>query len=267
MPLSMMSIVRSAPRRSTAMAAAVAGLLCSAAFAQQPPAPPPQPKAAPQPKAPAPAPKAAPKQQPQAAPQAQPPQQQQQAGGQMPVVYSPWHKICNQDKNQPGAKEVCVTIKDARLETGQPLAQVAFVEPKDEPKKVMRVTLPLGMQLPQGARATLDQEQPIAGRYIMCLPQGCMADFDIDAAFVGRVKKAQNILLQGINLNGQMASYSIPMAEFAKANEGPPTDPKELERQQRALQEQLQRRAEQLQKGSPQGGAPQGRPPGTPAPR
>jgi invasion protein IalB len=160
------------------------------------------------------------------------------------------------DPSQPAAKQLCVTVKDARLETGQPLAAVAFIEPEGEPKKVMRVTLPLGMQLPQGARATVDQEQPISGRYIMCLPHGCMADFEIDAAFVGKVKKAQNILLQSININGQTASYPMPLAEFAKVNEGPPTDPKLLEEQQRKMQEQLQQRAKELQKGAEQGRTP-----------
>jgi invasion protein IalB len=111
------------------------------------------------------------------------------------------------------------------------------------------------MQLPQGARAVMDQEQPISGRYVMCLPHGCMADFEIDAAFRGKAKKAQSIVLQGINLNGQMASYPMPLAEFAKANEGPPTDPKQVDDQNRKLQEQLQKRAQELQKEAEQGRA------------
>jgi invasion protein IalB len=244
MPVPMMSCLVKPMRRSLlpVLASVFAAMLCSAAVAQQPP-----PKAAPK----APAPKAAPKQQPapQAAPQAQP-QQQQQPNGQLPIVYSPWTKICNKPPNQPTAKDICITVKEARLETGQPLASLAFIEAEGEDKKVLRVTLPLGMQLPQGARAIMDQEQPISGRYVLCLPQGCMADFEIDAAFLGKAKKAQNIVLQGINLNGQTASYPMPLAEFAKANEGPPTDPKQVEDQQRKLQEQLQKRAKELQKGA-----------------
>jgi invasion protein IalB len=213
-------------------------VLCSPAWAQQAPAPSPRP----QPKA---APKAAPKQQPaqqQPAPQSP---QQQQAGGEMPVIYSPWTKFCGKDQNQAGAKETCLTVKEARLETGQFLAGAAFIEQEGEQKKILRITLPLGMQLPQGTRVVIDQDQPISGRYIVCLPNGCMADFEINAEFVGKVKKAQNIVLQGINLHGQAASYAIPVAEFAKANEGPATDPKKFEEDQKKLQEELQKRAEQ----------------------
>jgi invasion protein IalB len=221
-------------------------LLCSAAWAQQPPPPAQAPKATPQPKAPAPAPKAAPKQQPapQAAPQPQQQQQQQQqAGGE--VIHSPWMKVCGKDNN-PTGKQTCLTIMESRLENGQFLAGAMFIEPDGEPKKILRITLPLGMQIPQGTRVVLDQEQPLSGQYIACLPNGCMADFEVDSAFVGKVKKGQNIALQGINLHGQMSSYSLPLAEFAKANEGPATDPKEFEATNKKLQDELQKKAEQV---------------------
>jgi hypothetical protein len=84
-----------------------------------------------------------------------------------------------------------------------------------------------------------------------------MADFEVNPDFVGRLKKGQNIVLQGINLPGQAASYPIPLVDFAKANEGPPTDPKVFEEQQRKLQEELQRRAEEARKKlERQNGAP-----------
>src|SRR5262245_29338534 len=131
-------------RRAFALVATASMLALAAApiaFAQQPPPP-----------APAPAPKAAPKPAPKAAPNqpAQPaqPQQQQsqgQGGEQMPVIYSPWTKFCGKDQNQANAKEVCLTVKEARLETGQFLAGAALIEQAGEDKKIFRITLPLGM--------------------------------------------------------------------------------------------------------------------------
>jgi len=47
------------------------------------------------------------------------------AGRQPPIVYSPWTKFCGKDQN-PQAKEVCLTVKEARLETGQFLAGAAL---------------------------------------------------------------------------------------------------------------------------------------------
>ncbi len=170
---------------------------------------------------------------------------QQQAGAeQPPIVYSPWTKFCGKDQN-PQAKEVCLTVKEARLETGQFLAGAALIEQSGEEKKLFRITLPLGMQLPQGTRMLLDKEEPMQGRYIVCLPNGCMADFDVTKDFVAKLKKGQQIVLQGINLPGQAASYMLPLTDFAKANEGPATDPKKFEDDQKKLQEELQKKAEE----------------------
>ena len=41
---------------------------------------------------------------------------------------------------------------------------------------------------------------------------------------------------------------TLPLADFAKAYDGPPTDPKEFEAQQRKLQDELQRRADEARK-------------------
>ena len=221
----------------------------SLALAQPQPAPQvPAPKATPRPVPPAQ--KAQPKQQQQQPAQQAPApadQQQQAQGEQPPVVYSPWTKFCGKDNN-PQAKEVCLTVKEARLETGQFLAGAALIEQAGEEKKLFRITLPLGMQLPQGTRMLLDKEEPMQGRYIVCLPNGCMADFDVNKDFVGKLKKGQQLVLQGINLPGQAATYMLPLADFAKANEGPPTDPKKFEEDQKKLQEELQKKAEEARK-------------------
>ncbi len=221
----------------------VAGLLCSPATAQQPLPPAPQPKAAPKP-APRPAPKPAPKSEPTPPARAQPTQPQQPAGGnqQVTLVYSPWTKLCGRDQNQPAAKEACLTVREARLETGPFLAGASLLEQEGEQRKLLRVTLPLGMQLPQGARILLDQDQPLTGRYVICVPTGCVADFDVDAELVGKLKKGQTMVLQGINMTSQVASYPIPLEGFAKANEGPPTDRKKFEDDQKKMMEDLQRR-------------------------
>lgn len=218
----------------------------SLAFGQAQPQPPvPAPKATPRP-----VPKQQQKQQ-QPAQQAPAPADQQQASApadQPPIVYSPWTKFCGKDNNNPTAKEVCLTVKEARLETGQFLAGAALIEQAGEEKKLFRITLPLGMQLPQGTRMLLDKEEPMQGRYIVCLPNGCMADFDVTKDFVGKLKKGQQLVLQGINLPGQAASYMLPLAEFAKANDGPPTDPKKFEEDQKKFQEELQKKAEEARK-------------------
>ena len=65
---------------------------------------------------------------------------------------------------------------------------------------------------------------------------------------------------QGINGQGQAVSLPLPLPDFAKAYDGPPTDPKVFEENQKKLQEELQKRADEARKrleaNPPSGGAP-----------
>jgi invasion protein IalB len=254
----------------TAVGALVVG---APAFAQQPdaaapapkpkkPAPKPKPPAEAQQQAPAAAPAAPPAADPGQAPAGQPGQKGQAQNGQQPVqlIFSPWTKFCL--KGQPGqppdpnAKEVCFTGKDARVESGQPVAAAVLIEPQGADKKLLRVTLPLGMQLAHGTRLIVDQNQPMTAPYVICFSNGCMADYDASADMIGKMKKGQGLVIQAINATGQPISLVMPLNDFAKAYEGPPTDPKVFEEQQKKLQEELQRRADEARKKleSQQGG-------------
>lgn len=245
---------------TAAAAVSVALLSASVAFAQGQPAQPSQraqaqqqrPAQRPQQQRPT-------QQQPQAQQPAQPqqPPAEQQAAAPPaaetpPLVYSPWTKVCGKEgqqaQGQPAGKEVCFTIKEARLDTGQFVGSAGVIELEGEPKKLLRVTLPLGLLLRHGTRMIVDSQQPMTGSFNFCLPNGCWADFEIDKDFVGRLKKGQSLVLQAFNLNGQVASFTFPLTDFAKAADGPPTDPKVLEEQQKKLQEELQRRADEARK-------------------
>ena len=142
-----------------------------------------------------------------------------------------------------------------------------LIEPEGEQKKVLRVTLPLGMQLVHGTRVIVDQGQPSTGPYVICFTNGCMADYEANADLVGKLKKGQQLAVQAINGNGQPVNLVLPLSDFAKAYDGPPTDPKVFEEQQKKLQDELQARADKARKEleSKQGAAPAA--PAAPAPK
>jgi len=238
------------------LAAAFAVANSSTASAQTPPAKP----------APAKKPPARPAQPPaaQAAPPAGAPPAQGQAQGneQMQLIYSPWTKFCVKNQ-EAGPKQICFTGKDARIESGMLVVSAVLIEPEGEPKKVLRVTLPLGMQLVHGTRVIIDQNQPLTAPYFLCIPNGCMADYDATPDMITKLKSGQSLVVQAINMTAQPMSLVLPLADFAKAYDGPPTDPKVFEEQQKKLQEELQRRAdearkklEQQQQSQPQAQAP-----------
>jgi len=160
-----------------------------------------------------------------------------------PLVFSPWTKFCLKGQEQ-NARQVCFTGKDGRVESGVPVAAAVLIEPENEPKKVLRLTLPLGVSIQRGTRAIIDNGQPMTGAYVICFNNGCMADYEASGALIAALRKGRNLFIGGSNTAGQPINVSIPLTEFAKAFDGPPTDPKAFEAQQRQLQEELQRRVE-----------------------
>ena len=250
-----------------------AALMVSYAGAQTPAPAPGAPAPATPPKAKA-APKAAPKAPAPAAQQAPPPAagapaaQAPPAGGQPPdqqvqLIYAPWTKFCLKGQDA-GAKQVCFTGKDGRIESGQPVIAAVIIEPEGEPKKILRVTLPLGMQLVHGTRIIIDGNQPQQSPYVICFANGCMSDYEATPDLITSLKKGQNLVVQAINSNGAPLTLPLPLAgEFAKAYDGPPTDPKVFEENQKKLQEELQKRAEEARKkleANPPAGGPQANP-------
>jgi invasion protein IalB len=188
----------------------------------------------------------APQQQQSPQQQQQPAQQAQQAPSEPPqLIYSPWTKFCL--KEQSG-KQVCFTGKDARIESGMPVASAALIEPEGEPRKLMRVNVPLAMKLEHGTRVIIDQTAPRTAPFVACFITGCVADYEINVDVISQMKKAQQLHIQAIGVNGQPFTVPLPLAEFAKAYDGPPTDPKVVEEQQKKLQDELQRRAEDARK-------------------
>ena len=143
----------------------------------------------------------------------QPPEQQVQ------LIYAPWTKFClkGQDAN---AKQVCFTGKDGRIESGQPVIAAVIIEPEGEPKKILRVTLPLGMQLVHGTRIIVDSNPPQQSPYVICFANGCMSDYEATPEMLASMKKGQNLVVQAINSNGAPLTLPLPLQETGGIRQG-----------------------------------------------
>ena len=203
---------------------AAAAVMMSQAFAQ-----------APAPKAPQAQPKApVPKTQPKGEPQAQ---QQEQPK----LNFSPWTKVCPKGQ-EANAKTVCLTGRDGVVETGIPVVAAVLIEPEGEPRKTLRVTLPLGMALQPGTRVVIDEGQPMTAPYVICAGNGCMADYEASNELISNMKKGKGLSIQGVNGGGQLITLILPLDNFGKVHEGAATDPKVFEDMQRKRFEEIQKK-------------------------
>ena len=155
----------------------------------------------------------------------------------------PWTKLCGKGQ-EANAKQVCFTGKDAYVEAGLPVVAAVLIEPEGEPRKTLRVTLPLGMALQPGTRVQIDEGQPMTAPYVICAGNGCMADYEASNELIANMKKGKGIAIQGVNGAGQMISLVLPLENFAKVYDGPATDPKTFEDMQRKRFEEFQKKAQ-----------------------
>ena len=220
---------------------------------------------------------AAPAQQP--AQPATPGQQQGQQSQTGPLVVqvksepsqADWTKVCGKD---PGNNaEICYTTRDFVSDQGQPVLATAVYDVKGgpQPQKIVRFLMPLGLLLKPGIRFAIDQSAPMAGTYTMCFPNGCFAEtLGLKDDVIAAMKKGTQINVSVQNQIGREVTFQVPLAGFAKAFDGAPIDPKVLEDQQKRLQEELEKRSEDLRKrleaSSAGGAAPAGTAPASPAP-
>lgn len=189
--------------------------------------------------------------------QGQPAQPQQNAGPTVVQVKAEpsqpeWTKVCGKDQNTN--TEICYTTRDFVSDQGQPVLALAVYDVKgQQPQKVVRFVMPLGLLLQPGLRFAVDQGQAIAGRYVMCLPNGCFAEAQVKDDFIAAIKKGNNLNVSVQNQMGRELTFAVPAAGFGKAFDGPPIDPKVLEEQQKKLQEELQKKSEEMRQRMLQG--------------
>jgi invasion protein IalB len=155
-------------------------------------------------------------------------------------IYSPWTKVCGP---VPAGKKTCFVVSEGRSDCGSLLVGVALIEQDDEPKTLLRVTLPSGTPGTGDVRAVVDGGEPIRSPLARCRPNGCDADYVIAEDFVARMKGGQALIVEANNDAGRSIRPAVPLAGFAKTHEGPPARPKEMEARQLDL-ETIKRHAE-----------------------
>ena len=158
-----------------------------------------------------------------------------------------WTKVCGKD--QAAAKEVCYTTRDFSAETGKPpVLALAVYDIKGEDVKIIRMLMPIGLMLRPGFRFSVDGGPAAEGSYEICFPNGCFAEAKIRASSVDTMKNGQKLAVSVRNQGNNEVTFSVPLANFGKAYDGPAIDPEVLRKQQEQLQAGLQKQAEEERK-------------------
>lgn len=234
-------LTRTAVRTIAGLGAATLVALAVPAAAQTSPAQPQAPAAAPKPAAPAatPAKPAAPK---PAAPAAAAPAE----GGPAKLAEgqpNPWVKLCSKDNEK---RDVCLVAQELRTDDGQVVGSVAIREIGGDAKKMLLVAVPPNFLIQPGLRIGVDKGKREEAKYTICFPNACYAEMPISDPFIAGMKKGQVLVVTTLNLQEKPQNFPFGLAGFKESHEGPGIDPTADAQKQQELEQELQKRAEEL---------------------
>ena len=180
------------------------------------------------------------------------PASQAAAGSQKPADV--WYKLCfdtpvpepakpgeppKQQKPEEMKKvNMCVTTFDLHDNTNAMLTgsiQVRQVVGQEKPQ--MTLVFPVGVYLPAGALAKIDDKDPIKLPYLTCDRTACLAEATIEPAILDQMKVGKQIVYLGMDLRGQPHAIPLPLEGFAKAIDGQPEPVEKFKENQQKLQE------------------------------
>ena len=129
------------------------------------------------------------------------------------VANSGWTVQCN--TANPGS--VCLAVMDVTYVKNKSRFIRVAIRPRKDGKKSLILQLPLGLNLPNGARLAVDANKPAQFVIQTCTQQGCFARTEFTDA-MSKSFKAGNILTVKVQSNLQREIHvQLPLTGFTKA--------------------------------------------------
>lgn len=155
---------------------------------------------------------------------------------------SAWIKECGQDPQSK--KKLCITSQELRAETNQFIASLQLRKLEGEPKMALTAIVLTGQLIQPGLLVQVDQNKAVPLKYVICDPTVCYAQAEVDDAFAASMKKGNRVAAITMNPQGKPMVFPFGLTGFTKSFEGEGLDRAAGKARRDALQEQLQKNAE-----------------------
>lgn len=156
---------------------------------------------------------------------------------------SAWIKECGQDPQSK--KKLCITSQELRAETNQFISSLQIRKLDGDTKMALTAIVLTGQLIQPGLRVQVDDGKPAELKYVICDPTVCYAQAEIDDTFAASMKKGSKIVAISLNPQGKPMVFPFTLAGFTKVFEGEGLDRAAGKARRDALQEQLQKNAEE----------------------
>jgi invasion protein IalB len=134
------------------------------------------------------------------------------------IRYGDWCKVCFKT---PGTSMVCRTSISGTWDTGQPALRADLIERDGESAARLQLFLPVGLYLPAGVKASIDQGTARQIPHVWCLTNTCIAADVADPRLIEDMEAGQKLLLEVVDSNLLTVSTALPLAQFAAVSKIP----------------------------------------------
>ena len=155
-----------------------------------------------------------------------------------------WYKACNDQ----GETKICNVQYQAVASTGQVITSVNLAEITGAvERRVFQVTVPTDRLIPPGVAMKVDDKKPTPIPFSFCTPRICAAEVKLDDKLVEVLKSGKNLEVTSTNFQGKPNPINVTLEGFGEAYDGAPIKQADLVERQKALEEQLKKKAESAQ--------------------
>lgn len=155
----------------------------------------------------------------------------QQAAPQIPQG---WFKACSKQQDV----DICNVQNIMIADSGQLLTGVSLIEIKGKVnRKVFQISVPSGRMVPPGIGLQIDGGKAQKIDYVICFPDRCVAEAQLNDQLVASFKKGTELTLTSVNFQNQPNPIKMSLSGFTAAFDGEPLQQPDIEERQKKLQE------------------------------
>ena len=119
-------------------------------------------------------------------------------------AYGDWALNCSKNNN-PKVKvtEKCVLQQKLLAQNGQTLVVIRILKIDNRAEKLAMFALPLGLNIPEGAKITIDKGNPRRLLITHCIKGGCMAQISLDKRLSRELSKGKKMKISVFTGDGR----------------------------------------------------------------
>jgi invasion protein IalB len=133
-----------------------------------------------------------------------------------PAAQPGWAVRCSSPSRE-APMECAMEQQAVQSKTGQLVALVNIRVPADTHTPIAAVQLPLGLNLPAGAKIQIDDGKVVDMQIQTCEARGCFAGGPIAPDLLAALKSGKQLKLSFQNLAKETMTIPMPLADFAAA--------------------------------------------------